>query len=712
MIGYRLGIAAFSAMVLISAGPTPAHGLDFPGPTPGTARGEVREGLLRLENDVLAVVWSTSAGRLTPVQIVDKMNGVVHKLDGAECFEMALWDTPRPGLRRIKASEMKLLTRPELRPLAPQPKSTRTAMRCGGKEILVRLTSPDGNLELLWRAALRDGSNYLRQHLLVQAKKKPVELKDVVLVDAGFPAAEVAGVVDGSPVVAGSLFLACEHPLSKSEVTERTPAGPKAGKGAAAAKGQQRRVRCLLPRNVLLQPGKPFRCSSVIGVVPEGQLRRGFLYYLERERAFPYHPFLHHNNGEEIGLVYWKTLKQDPEKARQLRVDQAKNWAAMIDRIGKELVERRETVIDSFVHDYTWDDPTLIWQFHEGFPEGFMPLRNKAKRYHSALGIWYSPSGGYSAKSARVKAGAEQGFELNKRGLSLAGPRYYARFRTACVEMIARYGMNYFKFDGFAAGNNQPGAGEFASDAEALIRLLGELRQAKPDVFINVTTGSWPSPYWLWHGDSIWRAGRDASTSGKGSPRQQWITYRDRETYHFVLGRAPLYPLNSLMLHGIMINSGGRVGSFEPADMIDEIRSFFGTGTNCQELYIAPQLLTEPVWDALAEAARWSRANADVLVDTHWIGGDPAESQVYGWAAWSTRKGVLTLRNPDDQPAAITLDIGQAFELPPGAPRKYTLRSPWKQHSDKPPLVLAAGAGHRFELKPFEVLVLDAEPAR
>lgn len=72
----------------------------------------------------------------------------------------------------------------------------------------------------------------------------------------------------------------------------------------------------------------------------------------------------------------------------------------------------------------------------------------------------------------------------------------------------------------------------------------------------------------------------------------------------FPEGFAPLYPLNSLMLHGIEINRGGRVKGFEPADMIDEIRSFFGTGTNCQELYITPDLLTDAIWDVLAEAGR------------------------------------------------------------------------------------------------------------
>ena len=52
---------------------------------------------------------------------------------------------------------------------------------------------------------------------------------------------------------------------------------------------------------------------------------------------------------------------------------------------------------------------------------------------------------------------------------------------------------------------------------------------------------------------------------------------------------------------------------------------------------LTPSLLTKPNWDDLDEAAKWSRANADVLKDARWIGGDPAGLEVYGWASWAPR---------------------------------------------------------------------------
>jgi hypothetical protein len=99
-----------------------------------------------------------------------------------------------------------------------------------------------------------------------------------------------------------------------------------------------------------------------------------------------------------------------------------------------------------------------------------------------------------------------------------------------------------------------------------------------------------------------------------------------------------------------------------------------------------------------------------VLVDTHWIGGDPGKLEVYGYASWNACKGVVMLRNPDDQPRPFALDIGTAFELPAGAPIRYSLKSPWGEDASKAALIVEAGKPVSIQLKPFEVIVLMATP--
>jgi hypothetical protein len=638
--------------------------------------------------------WTFAEGCLKPDRLTHQQSAASLSIADNECFYLMLGQTPDPGTRRLNASELKLAAPPQVKRLEPNTDSVRLGDRFGGWELSARLTSTELALHVIWCAVLRDGANYIRQTITLCPQREPVEVAEVVLLDMRVPKAEVAGRVDGSPVVTDKMFLGVEHPASRSSLADTDL------------------VRCSYPCAMGLSAKESVTYSSVIGVLPLGQQRRGFLHYLERERAHPYRPFLHHNNGDDIGLTYWNLIKgKKPAEAAKFRANQEQHWRELIDNIGREVVTQRGAQLDAFVHDYEWDDENLVWQFHNGFPNGFRPLLKDAAKYESNLGIWFSPWGGYPGKNARWKNGLQQGLERNQGGLSLAGPRYYGRFRAACLNLMRDHGVTFFKFDGFAGSNSPPGAGEYRSDVDALWRLLREMREAKPEVFILTSSGTWPSPFWLLRSDAIWRGGSDAGLAGaKGSPRQQWITYRDYEVHNRVRTNGPLYPISSLMIHGIMINGGGRTKTFVEKELIDEIRSFFATGVNTQELYILPELMPAGAWDALAEAAKWSRANSDVLADTHWIGGDPGKAEVYGWASWSKRKGILSLRNPSDQPATIDIDIAKVFELPSDAAKSYSLRSPWKQDAAAAPIQLSAGQRHSFQLKPFQVLVFDATP--
>ena len=222
------------------------------------------------------------------------------------------------------------------------------------------------------------------------------------------------------------MFFAFEHPLSK-----------------VRALGSE--VQCSLPRSTPVKAGEEQTYSSVMGVAPAGQLRRAFLYYVERERAQPYRPFLHYNSWYDLGYGLGKIMEADALK--------------VIDLFGKELIEQRKVVMDSFVPDDGWDNPASLWRFHEGFPNGFATLQKAAQRYHSGVGAWLSPWGGYGkAKEERMKYGLKEGFETNKNGFSMAGPKYYARFRDACLGMVRDYDLNYFKFDGISSGGVPTGA--------------------------------------------------------------------------------------------------------------------------------------------------------------------------------------------------------------------------------------------------------------
>jgi hypothetical protein len=515
-------------------------------------------------------------------------------------------------------------------------------------------------------------------------------IEEIRWLDESIAGARTQGQVDGSPIVAGSFFMGCEDPHAHN-LADSTK----------SLAGSDPRVSCVLQPNVSLRCGEKLSLSFILGVAPEGQMRRGFLYYLENERAHPYRPFLHYNS--------WYDIAWDPFALNET------NCLEAIRLFGERLIKPHDVIMDAMVFDDGWDDPQTLWQFHRGFPTGFAPLAALCKEYNTHLGVWLSPVGGYGeSRNQRLKFGAAQGYETNLTGFSLAGPRYYAAFKRACVGMIRNCGVNHFKFDGIAAGMYASGGADYYRDTEAMRRLMVELRREDPNLYINLTTGSWPSPFWLRYADSIWRQGDDMGFTGKGGRQQQWFTYRDQEVYRNIVCKGPLFPLNSLMTQGVAYSRKGTAGdpAFDSAGFKGDVRAFFGSGTSLQELYLQPGKLTSEDWKVLAEAAKWSRANSDVLVDTHWIGGDPSRAEVYGYASWNSRKGIIMLRNPNDQAQEFTLTLANVFELPPGAFTHYSLKSPWAEDAVKPPSTAQSEFALAIALPPFAVLIYEATPLK
>ncbi len=386
----------------------------------------------------------------------------------------------------------------------------------------------------------------------------------------------------------------------------------------------------------------------------------------------------------------------------------------VVQSFGEQLAKQRTVKLDSFLFDDGWDDPTTLWKFNPGFPDGLTKVAQTAAKYGAAPGIWLSPWGGYDKpKQQRLASARARGFETNEGGFALSGPKYYHYFRDTCLDLIEKYGINQFKFDGTGNANEVVAGSEFDSDFDAAIHLIGELRAKKPDLYVNLTTGTYPSPFWLLYADSIWRGGDDHNFAGVGTNRQRWMTYRDSQLYRWVVEEGPLFPLNSLMLHGLVFaRYAERLNSDPGHDFHDEVHSYFGEGTQLQEMYITPSLLSGQDWDVLAEAAKWSRENAETLEDSHWIGGDPALLEVYGWAAWSPEKAIVTLRNPSDRPRNFMATLATILELPEGSAPDWVAHSPWKDDTAKPPLTLRVHDEHAFQLQPFEVLTLELVPAK
>jgi hypothetical protein len=595
-------------------------------------------------------------GRFARLVIHDDLNG--RALEMPEAFTLVLKDGAA-----VRSSAMRM---------SPLQESFTGSGSAAVRSLCSDFSSAHVSAQIRWCLLIRADAHYFRQTVTVHAVDD-LPIAQVRLLDFEDPGAHVSGAVRGSPIVDSGMFFGFEHPLSVSTVQD----------GHAVA---------YLSRQLPLRGGQSETWSSVVGVAAPGQMRRAFLAYIEAERPRPYRPFLHYNSWYDLGY------------------GQVYDLAGALNRIhafGDELVVKRHVELDSFLFDDGWDNPNSLWAFNSGFPHGFTNAARAARRYHAGVGVWLSPWGGYEEKAERLAYGRKHGYEIINDGFALSGPRYFQSFQRICFQMIDRYGVNQFKIDGTGNANRVFPGSEFDSDFDAAIYLIHELRRREPGIYINLTTGTYPSPFWLFYADSIWRGGEDHSFDGVGSSRQRWITYRDESTYRNTVLKGPLFPLNSLMLHGIIYARLAEGLSTDPHnDFPSEVQSYFASGTQLQEMYITPSLLTAKDWDVLAHAAKWARANSGILEDTHWIGGDPGKLQVYGWAAWSPKGWIVTLRNPSDHPQTFSLDLPSALQLPDGAQITGLAEDPFGKPGEAE-IRLNPQAANVMRLRPFEVRTLQ-----
>lgn len=157
---------------------------------------------------------------------------------------------------------------------------------------------------------------------------------------------------------------------------------------------------------------KPFQQSTVFGVAKQGQLRRGVLNYVARERAQPARTMLHYNTWYSAGTGQG----YDEDKVLKILRD-----------FQRELVVARGVKMDSVLLDDGWDNTSSLWHFHDGFPNGLDGVTAQCADMGMQPGIWcesvhcrlltrvhrLSPWGGYhKPKQQRVTAAREEGFEI------------------------------------------------------------------------------------------------------------------------------------------------------------------------------------------------------------------------------------------------------------------------------------------------------------
>jgi hypothetical protein len=648
----------------------------YAGTLPGKAKIIRSEEGFILKNNVLQTAFSFTGKKFSQIKFRNILTHQNYNFLPANFFYLVLNDG-----KKAQAGDFRIVGKPVINEVAANHRAVKLSENERGEQLSAVLYNESSKIKLHWHAVLRNNSNYIQQSFSFRENDPEVKIDRAYLIN--FPASgslKKCGIVDGLPLVDKGNFFAIECPMSKIDSTNNG-------------------VHEFLYRDAVVPAGgNELHASTVYGVTPVNQLRRGFLYYVERERAEPYKPFLHYNSWFDLS---WGKLRLNEADC----LDRIQTWS-------DSLTVKRGVRLDGYLWDDGWDDYNSLWEFTKSLPNGFKNLYALSSKYGATMGVWVSPWGGYDEpKEKRIAFGKSHvpPYETNEHGFSLSGKNYFNYFKSLAVNFIQQQHVAIFKFDGVGSGTYSSGAGlAYQSDICALLRFIDTIRKVKPNTYLSLTVGTWPSPYLLRYGNNVWRGGGDYSFIGQGDTRQRWLNYRDHDTYVEVVRRSPLFPLNAVMNHGIMVADHGQAApsDINDKDITDDIWAFFGNGTSLQEMYINPHKINSYQWNVLAKAIKWSRAHRDVLSDVHWVGGDPAKQEVYGFASWNPKHGTLTLRNPSGKEQKFSFSLDTILELPNGYKGNYKL---FNVVDNTPEGAFRSSNETTLSLKPFEVKVINVE---
>lgn len=422
--------------------------------------------------------------------------------------------------------------------------------------------------------------------------------------------------------------------------------------------------------------------KSVIGVSENPDyIQNSFFKYIDEIRIRPFRLQVQYNSWFDWGGSVSQKL-----------------FGASVKKINQELVEERGLAsLDAYVIDDGWQDlakdwTEKTWRVNHKFDSDFSASIAKVEEANSSLGLWMSPGCLFGAQPA-VKQYKKQGFQVLDNWMSMAGPEYMQLLEDRILE-LTREGVTYFKLDGLFGHLNTrefelngqdygvPSMPQLGTDSlsasdsllneskfdelktyylvagtERLIQIFKKQHKVNPNVYVVISNGAYLSPWWLMYIDAVWMI--NAGDAASGSNRTQELVYRDAKYYDIWHKENTQYPMYAIFNH-----EPKKVRTGESKETFAEyLWMNLSRGTGFIELYIKPRVLSESDWDVLAEGLQWAHKSFRFFKHVRMHGGDPGESEVYGYSAWTKDGGYMSFHNPSEVPKTYHLVLNRSKGL-------------------------------------------------
>ena len=507
----------------------------------------------------------------------------------------------------------------------------------------------------------------------------------------------------GQPVYADSVFMGLEFPTADNKVV----------KNKTCFRLCYQKMYSLIQKD-----GKIVTDTWVLGAAEKPgyiAVQRAFYNYIGKIAAAGASPEFR----IQFNSWYDHMLDITPEKLNK-----------SFNEVGKALVEAGCYMPDCFVCDDGWVDyqGRGFWEFDKKkFPNGLDEVcKNVYLNLKTGFGLWFSPRGGYTKQfdfAERLHKNHGMGINKQANDICVADINYVKALTDRMDELVTRYGITYLKLDGFAAAAcKNPDHGHavggyndtaFYTDVwKQWVASFEYLKKKHPKLFINLTSYSHPSPWFLQWADALWIGNSgDVGFEGGGSMAEKHITYRDMRYRDFYIERR--YQVPSLYLYNHDPSYADKM-YHEPFEYsYEEFTKFMYMnvfrGTFFHELYFSPDKFTAGRWGIVADSLKFCRYNFDVIGTAKFFGGNTSKffggSKVYGYMCGKDGKGLMIARNPDVKPQPFAIDQEMILSMF-GEEGGYSVKEIYPKATSEITFGQGSG-GYRSNLKPFEVKILQ-----
>lgn len=497
----------------------------------------------------------------------------------------------------------------------------------------------------------------------------------------------------GQPFYIDSLFFGCEFPATDNRIVH--------GSG---------QIKYYIGKNV----GKAFSCPvAVMGGGKDNtiiEVRKAFFEYID---------FISQNVELRFQYNSWYD--------GMLRIDEQSVSNAFYE-ISKGLAFHNAPRLDAYVIDDGWNDyKKNFWTVDKRkFPNGLGNISAEVKKMGSSFGMWLGPRGGYNYQKKFAKHLQKGGFgyfNKNAQDICVGSSKYIDNLQQFLIKATAEYNISYWKLDGFCCkpctdeSHDHATGGEnemyFITDMwHKWIKLFENLRASRKSadkpLWINMTCYVNVSPWWLQWVNSIWLQNSGDIGFAENYEEQPQVeselTYRDGRYFDCVCRRANQIPLKNIYNHEPIYGSSADV---EYSDEEFEKFAYWCAirGQALNELYLSYTMLSDFKWESLARVMKFQKENYHILKNASFIGGDPADNNIYGYISWTEDgEGIIALRNPTKEKTSLTLNLNKLMGVPEsleGVKRYNIYNNSMPETED----LFSYGSKIDLTLHPFEIMI-------